>query len=420
MEGTTPVARKAGMTSPLRQADGSDRSAEGIAYPVLYRHLLPRTLRWLRQFGVADRHREDVAQEVWIRVLRTLEHFESDRPFEPWLMTITFRAACDHLKRADVRHERLSEAGEVEPQATPATEDLVIDAVHTLETLLQRLTPDHRTVLMMVDGEELAPADVAEALGVSLNTVYSRLSRARVQFQRALARLRAAEQQRLGAVVVLPAFLLDGRALFDAGREVPPVSVETEARIWDGIQRGLDAPGASDERGADIPPGARRRAGVPPPDPPGASSSWRGLARWPWSSPVGLAATMILSGLGGGGIVAWWMRGPAAPAAIVQEEARSAMFAGTSAAPSATGDTAPAASSTVPASSSSPAGVAAPAYDPREELSTLEAAYTLYVQGHCEAARAKLGKRAGRVHENDYRELRRKIETCLARDGGTP
>ncbi len=219
MEGTTPVARKAGMTSPLRQADGSDRSAEEIAYPVLYRRLLPRTLRWLGQFGVAERHREDVAQEVWIRVLRTLEHYESDRPFEPWLMTITFRAACDHLKRADVRRERLSEAGEVEPPATPATEDLVIDAVHTLETLLQRLTPDHRTD--MVDGEELPRLARRSAFAEHRHGSPRRSSS---------SALRCAPRSTLGRSLRVPV-----TAALSTGREVPIVGTSRlGARLPDG------------------------------------------------------------------------------------------------------------------------------------------------------------------------------------------
>lgn len=368
---------------------------EVIAHPALYQRLLPRTLRWLRQFGVAERHREDVAQVAWIRVLRSLENSRSDRPFEPWLMTLTFRAACAHLEQADVHREPLSEAGEVEPGATPATEALVIDAANTLETLLQRLKPDQRTVLMMVDGEELDPAAVAEFLGVSLNTVYSRLSRARVQFQHGLERLRTAEQHRLGAAAVLPAFLFTGRALFEAGREVPPVSVETEARIWEGIQRGLDALDVEEGEDDEARSNAPRPSSLPPA--PSVSLPWLGkLARWPLSSPVGMAATIALSGIGGGGVAAWWMhRGAPAPAAIVQEEARSAAPSSAAAAPSVTEEA-------------------------REELSTLEATYTLYVQGKCEAARAKLGNRTGRVHANDYAVLRGKIDACLARDGGAP
>ncbi|MFO0587286.1 MAG: sigma-70 family RNA polymerase sigma factor [Polyangiaceae bacterium] len=420
------------MTPPLREAGGDDRAAAEIAFPALYERYLPRTLRWLRQFGVAARHREDVAQDAWIRVMRTLERYESSRPFEPWLMTITYRAACDHHRRADIRSERLTDSGEVEPPTTPATEDFVIDAARTLDRVLAQLSEDHRIVLLMVDGEEMDAADVAEALGIPLNTVYSRLSRARSQFQNALGRLRAAEQARLGAAVVLPAFLLDLRALFDAGRDLPPVSVGTASRIWDGVQHGLDAldhdggtdgdgNGTSDPHGGDDAgaPAAPPRAPRPSVTPPATSTPARlgGLARW-FGSPVGLAATIALSGLGGGAVAAWWMRGHEAgpPAIASEQDARSAPAISISS--SATSDL----GATLPprATASSTANATANTYDPREELSTLEAAYALYAAGKCSDARAKLGNRKGHVHASDYSELRKKIDACIAKNGAKP
>jgi len=421
MEGRAELPRNTGMTPPSRMPDGRERSAEVIAYPVLYRRFLPRTLRWLRLYGVSRRHREDVAQEVWIRVLRTIADYDGARPFAPWLMTITFRTACDHRKRADIRRERLSESGEVDGLAPPAMEDDMFDATRTLEKLLPLLSTDHREVLIMVDVEEQSPSDVAEALGIPVNTVYSRLARARQEFEAVLRRFCVAERRRLG-VTVLPAFLLDVRALFDAGREIPPVSVGTESRIWDGVQRGLqDLDGGSDgEPDPESPdaPAAPPRATLPPSETSGtpAPPSRLSLSRLPWSpSPVGLSAALALSGVGGAGLTYWWMHEPALPtAAIVQEqEPRSAALP--SAPTSSSSAITPAAAGSV-----APVDAGAPAYDSREELSALEAAYALYLQGKCKAARAKLGKHAGRVHAEDYRKLRAKIEACLAKDGGIP
>ena len=314
----------------------------------------------------------------------------------------------------------------------------MIDAAHTLERVLAQLSEEHRIVLMMIDGEELDAAGVAEALGVPLNTVYSRLSRARAQFQNALGRLRAAEQHRLGAAVVLPAFLLSARALFDAGRDVPPVSYGTASRIWDGVQRGLDAldldgdasgdgdrdgdgRGGADHRdGLDAraaAPHAPRPSVTPPPGP--GPSALGGLVRWPFASPIGLAATIALSGIGGGAIAAWWLRGHASPVPLVvhEDEQRgpAAITATTSVSTSATTPPPPERAPTVTAASATPN-----AYDPREELSTLEAAYALYAAGKCDAARAKLGNRKGHVHASDYAELRKKIDACLAKNGGRP
>ena len=414
MEGRAALPRNTGMTPPSRKPDGRDRSAEVIAIPVLYRRFLPRTLRWLKLWGVRTRDREDVAQDVWLRVLRTIADYDGARPFAPWLMTIAFRTACDHLKRADVRRERVSESGEVEALAMEDDMDDRIDATSTLEKLLPLLSVEHREVLIMVDSEELDPADVAEALEIPVNTVYSRLARAREEFKAVLGRFCAAERRRLG-VTVLPAFLLDFRALFEAGREIPPVSVGTESRIWEGVQRHLrDLDGGPDGQPDPAAPAPPPRSTVPP---SAASPSPLSLARLPWtSSPVGLSAALVLSGLGGAGLAYWWMHEPAtrAAAAIVQEQDPR------SAAPSSPATSSSSASAHAAAEPVAPVDAGAPAYDSREELSTLEAAYALYAQGKCDAARAKLGKRTGRVHAKDYSELRAKIEACLAKDGGIP
>ena len=124
---------------------------------------------------------------------------------------------------------------------------------------------------------------------------------------------------------------------------------------------------------------------------------------------------LLLGGLGGAGLASLWMHTPAEPSTPILHEqqpgaaaiAPPTMSLGVVSAPAVTAPTAS-------------AGAGAPTYDPREELSTLEAAFALYAQGKCEAARAKLGKRTGRVHAKDYSELRAKIDACLAKDGGTP
>lgn len=367
MEGQAAAPRKNGMTSPRRMPGGTEHLAEKTALSVLYQRYMPHTLRWLWLCGVAPRHRPDVAQETWIRVYRNLDRFDGARPFEPWLMTITCRAACDHLKRADVRRERLSEAGEVDVQSTAPADERRIDATRILKTLLQKLTPEHREVLLMVDIEEIDSREAALALGVPVNTVHSRLSRARTQLRRGLERLRASEERRSGAAFVVPAFLCDWRALLAIGKESePPVS---------------------------HPPAAPGRLAVP--------SALRKAARW------------MVSGLVGAGLAYVALREPVTPPpAIVHQEAQASAVSDLAAPPSTVSTPAAIAPAVL-------ADAGAPVYDPREELSTLESAWTLYVQGQCQAASAKLGRRTGRAHAQDYRDLRKKIAACLAGDGGS-
>jgi RNA polymerase sigma-70 factor (ECF subfamily) len=424
MEGQAEQPRKAGMAPPPQGPGGDAGSAvEDVSFVVLFKRYLPfvKHLLWLR--NVPKRDRNDVAQEVWIRVYASLDRYDPDRLFEPWLRTIVLRAVADYFKRADVRRERLSEEGEVETQAAPRMEDRMIDASRTLETALAQLNDEHREVFVLGEIEDMNPAEIAEALGGPVNTVHSRLSRAREQFARAVERIRAAEQKRHGAALVLPAFLLDWRALAEHGREIPPVSRDSAEQIWQGVLRGLEALEAAPvgaHRSDATPPDGGARATVPPlaPSlPPGAAAALpRALARLPWwSSPVGLASALIAGGLGGGGLVYWLLREPEPPPPIIARLDEPTSTGPVSAAAPATSD-----STVASPAPSPPPDAGAGAYDTRDELATLQAAYSLFFQGKCKAAREKLGARIGRAHAQDYKDLRRKIDACLAGDGGIP
>ena len=67
-----------------------------------------------------------------------------------------------------------------------------LTAVHRHEPVLCQMSLEHRTVLLLVEMEQLTAPEVADLLGVPLGTVASRLRRARAEFNRRLARIEAA------------------------------------------------------------------------------------------------------------------------------------------------------------------------------------------------------------------------------------
>lgn len=418
MEGRAVEPRKQGMTSPDDTEGQGGFRHEELTYSALFKRFLPYTRRLLLLRGVPERDRSDVAQDAWVRVYANLDSYDPERPFEAWLRAIVFRTACDYFKKAAIRRERLSEAGQVETQAPARMEERVIDASRTLEAALSQLSDEHREVFVLAEIEEVEPKEIAALLAIPANTVHSRLSRAREQFSRAVDRLRAAEKRRLGAAFVLPVFLLDWRALAEHGREIPPVSAPVESDIWQGVCEGI-ARLATDSGGLDGAEDAASAAGAPraslPPVQAPSSSLPLALARLPWFAPVGVAAVgMLVGGLSAGGLVSWLSREPAPTPSAVLAEPAPAATASTSDAPASTTGAPPA--TTLPP----PADASAPVVDPRAELATLEAAWTLYLQGKCSAARTKLGSRKARVHAKDYEELRQKIEACLSAGAGTP
>jgi RNA polymerase sigma factor (sigma-70 family) len=209
------------------------------SFPSLYRRFLRPVLRAVRRAGVPERHCEDVAQDVFVAVHQSLPRYDPARRIEPWLMTIAYRTALDHLRRADRRE--LPE-GEIETMETTRADDAerltaAREAERIFHELCAGLDPDRRVVFLMSEIDDLKLADIAEALGIPAGTAASRLARAREDFAAAVERRRAAEARRLGGAHMLPVFLASTDAIFEAGRTLPEVSARAASRLWGRIAR---------------------------------------------------------------------------------------------------------------------------------------------------------------------------------------
>lgn len=129
---------------------------------------------------------EDLVQETLIRAYRGIDRFDGAHP-RAWLMTILRNANLNSHRRQ--QPELLDGTGEDLDRHRPAfgapaarsPEDTVTD--HVLDAELQcavdGLDPRFRTVLLLIDVDQLSYAEVGLALGVPIGTVMSRLSRAR-------------------------------------------------------------------------------------------------------------------------------------------------------------------------------------------------------------------------------------------------
>ena len=143
------------------------------------------TLAWrkIRDFHIA----EDITQETFLQVYQKLETLEDPARFPRWLYVITDRLCIAWLRRNQRRTEPLEnpEISEVETEAYSryiATEHAktLAEARHDLvEELLAKLKKTHRTTLTLHYLEGMTYAEISNVLGVSENTVKSRLRRAR-------------------------------------------------------------------------------------------------------------------------------------------------------------------------------------------------------------------------------------------------
>lgn len=147
----------------------------------------------LRRLGVPDRDREDVTNELFVRVHQRLDTFDQTRPLRPWLFAFAVRFASDYRRLARHRVERL-DTEDAPPEARApglaADEVLMQDERRRLVlAALERLDMDKRAVVVLHDLDETPIPEVARALGIPEGTAYTRLRTGRAELTLALRRL---------------------------------------------------------------------------------------------------------------------------------------------------------------------------------------------------------------------------------------
>ena len=179
---------------------GAMQPAPAPAQPPDFRQIydahLGHVWRTLRRLGVASRDLEDAAHQVFVVVHRRLADYDPNRPIKPWLTGIAWRVAADERRRARHHRERLSDdVGRSRPAQAPSPEDAVAarQARDLVAQALDTLDLDRRVVFVMAEIDQASGPDIAAALGVPLNTVYSRLRVARQRFAAAVRRVRLTE-----------------------------------------------------------------------------------------------------------------------------------------------------------------------------------------------------------------------------------
>jgi RNA polymerase sigma-70 factor (ECF subfamily) len=169
----------------LARAKGGDLSAFEEIVRRYQRRVYGVALRVVRRHDVAD----DVVQEAFMRAHRALASFDLERPFGPWICRIAANLAVNHVRSPEAREEGLPEDhGErVAESGDPLDGVLDREALDVLAGALARLPAEQRAVFVLRAMEEMSYKEIAEALGLSMGTVMSRLFRARQRLAEALA-----------------------------------------------------------------------------------------------------------------------------------------------------------------------------------------------------------------------------------------
>lgn len=157
---------------------------ERAAFDELTERWHPPLWKYLRRVAGSDDAAKDVAQDVWLRVLRGIGRLRDGSRLRPWLFGIARHTLMDRLRQqyagvVDIDFD-VTELAAGQPAESPEEE------LAAMENELERLPVTEREVLTLFYLRELSLAEVAEVLAVPVGTVKSRLFRARRLLRQAL------------------------------------------------------------------------------------------------------------------------------------------------------------------------------------------------------------------------------------------
>jgi RNA polymerase sigma-70 factor (ECF subfamily) len=168
----------------------SAQAGESPAFDELVRRYTNVVYRILYKILRHEEDSQDALQDTFVSAYRALPRFRQDARFSTWIYRIATNAA---LMKARARRTNLvsldhpsddSEVGAVwdlpDWSATPDEEILSDETRRVMEDAIQALPPEQRAAFVLHDVQDLSSAETAEAMGITVSAVNSRLHRARV------------------------------------------------------------------------------------------------------------------------------------------------------------------------------------------------------------------------------------------------
>jgi len=164
------------------------------------------SLYFRRVFNIAykfvGRHdeAEDLTQDIFLRLFKSLKTFDRRANFSTWLISVSRNLCIDHYRGMRREHEVVTHDVDVVVLAPPSAVDSPYtmlerrDRVALLRAALDKLAPSLRTAVILRDIQELSYQEIAGRLGVPEGTVKSRINRGRTELARQIARLRERQE----------------------------------------------------------------------------------------------------------------------------------------------------------------------------------------------------------------------------------
>ncbi|WP_437627835.1 RNA polymerase sigma factor [Sorangium sp. So ce1151] len=191
---TPPPAGPVPAAVPAVPAPGVQ--AAPLDFTAVYEETFPFVWRTVRRLGVEASAHEDMCQEVFVVVHRRLPEFRGRSSLKTWVFGIVVNVVQAHrrsLRRKSPTHRGTGETLDPELIAGPSSlspyEAMTrAEAARVAHDLLASLDEEKRVVLILAELEEMPATEIAQGIGVNINTVYARLRAARQAFSDAVHR----------------------------------------------------------------------------------------------------------------------------------------------------------------------------------------------------------------------------------------
>ncbi|HLK31477.1 MAG TPA: sigma-70 family RNA polymerase sigma factor [Terriglobales bacterium] len=179
-------------------------AGDAAAWEDIVRRYQRRIYNICYRFAGSSEDADDLTQEVFIKMYKTLDSYDVERgAFLTWVTTITRNLLVDHFRKG--KHDRLTDSldaapaqeeegralsEQIEDKSSPSPDEQVRsrEAGQAVHEGLQKLSPELREAVILRDLQDMDYKEIANVLKVPEGTVKSRINRGRAELARLLSR----------------------------------------------------------------------------------------------------------------------------------------------------------------------------------------------------------------------------------------
>jgi RNA polymerase sigma-70 factor (ECF subfamily) len=170
------------------------RQKDAHAWEALVRRHQTRVLNLAYQFTGDSTRAEDLAQEIFVRLYESLDHYQDGRPFQTWFNSLARNLCIDHYRKQrkdrNVVSKPVDEFYDLAADVESSDESVARrERRDILMLALDRLGEISREAIVLKDFQGMSHEEMAELAGVPIGTMKSRVSRARAELARIILKI---------------------------------------------------------------------------------------------------------------------------------------------------------------------------------------------------------------------------------------